>query len=156
MFLLKETKYAIKIDGHYIADFDKDGVKATDKIKHAMLFSAEKRKMALKMLAVITKPEYLDKIESELLEITLEPSDTADNYVISFTGPHTNDKEYFVADSKTCVSSNSKFYFAKQMCKKVADAYYTILNHEIESGNFTAPDLKIEQVDIKYNIIKTL
>ena len=154
--MLKEKKYTIKIDGHYIADFGNDGFKATDKIQHAMLFSAEKREMALKMLAVITKPEYLDKIESELVEITLEPSNTADNYVISFIGPKTGAKEYFVADSKTSITSNSKFFCAKQMCKKVADAYYTILNYELESGNFVAQDLKIEQVEIKYNVIKTL
>lgn len=154
--MLTEKKYAIKIDGHYIADFGNDGFKATDKIQHAILFSAEKREMALKMLAVITKPEYLDKIESELVEITLEPSDTADNYVISFIGPKTGEKEYFVAESKTSIMSNSKFFCAKQMCKKVADAYYTILNYELESGNFVAQDLKIEQVEIKYNVIKTL
>ena len=154
--MLTEKKYAIKIDGHYIADFDHNGFKATDKIQLAMLLSAEKREMALKMLAVITKPEYLDKIESELVEITMEQSDTADNYVISFIGQKTSEKEYFVADSKTSITSNSKFFCAKQMCKKVADAYYTILNYEMESGNFVAQDLKIEQVEIKYNIIKTL
>lgn len=150
-------KYTVKIDGHYIVDLTPKGAQCTDKLKHALMLDSDERAAMLKVLANVVKPEYLDKIETELYEITIQESNDSGVYVLKLIDDlDTGDFSYFISDSKTSVQSNKKFYRAKQMNHAVASAYKVIVENEITETGLDVKKVEMCQVDIKYNLLKTL